>query len=159
VWPGGAGDLSAGAEYELLIWKRGEYPYGPNVWKQTAQTIRENISSYVGVPETVKWDKSCGCEQGASPEFDGRLEIDLGELCMLVPYKVQAEALQVQIASIAVLFPFLQPGGAQQLERGMLLPMERRFLSPALQFYTNLKGDSLDAGRGSTVSSRLRRSI
>lgn len=132
-------------EYELVIWKRGEYPYGPNVWKQTAQTIRENISSYVGVPETTKWDKSCGCEEVASPEFDGRLEVDMDELCLLVPYKVEPEVLRVQIANIAVSFPFLQPGGAQQLERGMLLPMERRFLSPALQFYANLKGDSLDA--------------
>ena len=132
-------------EYEMLISKRGEYPYGPNVWKETAQTITENIGSYVGVPETTKWDRRCGCEQVASPEFDGRLEIDLGELCLLVPYKVQPEALHVQIANIAVSFPFLRPGGAQQLERGMLLPMERRFLSPALQFYANLKGDSLDA--------------
>ncbi|MGA8940259.1 MAG: hypothetical protein WB439_13940 [Acidobacteriaceae bacterium] len=131
-------------EYELLIWRRGQYPYGPNVWKQNAELVSENVSSYTAVPETTRWDKRCGCDEVASPEFDGRLSIDMGELCLLVPYKIQPEVLQVQIANIGVSFPFMQAEGAQQLEMGLRLPMERRFLSPALQFFANLSSESLE---------------
>ena len=134
-------------EYELALYRRGWMPFRDEVWdRKWSYTVPEETGSYVGVPDTVEWDPLCRCETKASPEYDGRLSIDLGSLSLLVPYKQTTNGMDVRISNLVISFPFHDYKRALYgLEHGLNLPIRREFLPDALIFMGGLQGESWEA--------------
>ena len=133
-------------EFEIDVYRRGSWPFRDDVWdKKRSHCISEEIQTYAAVPDDVEWDERCKCDLKASPDFDGRLSIDLRSLSLLVPYKLTHDGIQIRISNLVISFPFYDyPAAVRALDRGLNLPMERRFFSPVLLFFGGLEGETFE---------------
>ena len=131
-------------DYDLVVYVRG-YLFKRKVWDiDWARTLTEELGAYSATQDVLEYDERCkGCKQKTSPEFDGRLSLDIGTLSLLVPYKMTQENLDVRIGKYGLRFPVLDYGDtimAFQSGTGIAITLESRFVDPALQFLAGLTG-------------------
>src|ERR1035437_9331717 len=133
-------------DYELAGYSRG-FLFRKNVWdRKWAYIVPEETGSYAGVPDFVEWDERCKCSPRASPDFDGRLSVDLGTLSLLLPYQLTPDGIKIRISNLVVSFPFFKHSAAVgALEHGLNITVERSFLPPALVFLGSLAGMTFEA--------------
>lgn len=114
--------------------------------RKWAYIVPEETGSYAGVPDFVEWDERCKCSLRASPDFDGRLSVDLGTLSLLLPYQLTPDGIKIRISNLVVSFPFFKHSAAVgALEHGLNITVERSFLPPALVFLGSLEGMTFEA--------------
>jgi hypothetical protein len=134
-------------EFELVEYSRG-YLFKKNVWDRTrARMITEELASYSSTQDTLEYDERCkNCEAKASPEFDGRLSLDFGPLCLLVPYKINRQQLDMRLGKFGVKFPVLDYDGTFEAMQntGLTITLRRDFIDPALIFLSGLSGKEFE---------------
>lgn len=134
-------------EYDLVGYHRG-YLFKANVWdRKWARTVVEELASYSSVPDTIEYDERCkNCSPKPSPEYDGRLSVDLGPLSLLVPYKLNKEALDIRVGKFGVRYPVLSyENTVRAVEGGSLtITLQRDHIDPPLLFLSGLEGELVE---------------
>lgn len=115
-------------EYELTLFRRGFWPFRSDAWDwKWDKTIVEKIGQYDALPDVAEFDERCKCPPKDSPDYDGRLSCELGDLSLRVPFKLDRGGFQVQIGKFVVSFSFLNySAGIRALNERfeLLLPLE-----------------------------------
>ena len=129
-------------EYEFIVYARG-FLFKRNVWDmECTRTLSEELSYYSATQDVLEYDESCkGCAQKESPEFDGRLSLDLGSLSLRVPYKITKERLDVRVGKFGLRFPvenYEEAILAFSSRTGVEFTIETRFIDPPLCFLSGL---------------------
>ncbi|HKR83308.1 MAG TPA: hypothetical protein VJS37_03980 [Terriglobales bacterium] len=85
-------------EYEIAAAHRGvlfKSDYWDVRWRDT---FYEAVGEYTGVPDSIPWDPKCKCKVSPQPpECEGRLSLDMGTVCLLVPYRMEQEKKQLVV--------------------------------------------------------------
>lgn len=81
-----------------------------------------------------------------SPEFDGRLSLDLGPLSLRIPYKMEATKMETRIGKYGIALPVsdYQKHIAQLEGNGLTVAIGQNLIDPALLFLSGLKGDEFE---------------
>ena len=115
-------------EYELTHFRRGAWPFRSDVWDwKWDKTIVEETEKYDAIPDVTEYDERCKCPTKDSPDYDGRLSCELGDLSIRAAYKLNASGFQVRIGNRVVSFTFMKYAAAiRGMEQGLtiLLPGE-----------------------------------
>jgi len=137
-------------EYEMCGYSRG-YLFKRHVWDlEWTWTMSEELSSYSCTCDTSEFDDRCGekCKANPkpSPEFDGRLSLDLGPLSLRIPYKMEATKMQTRIGAYGIDISVAdQKRYLDRLEKdGVTLRLGNKFIDPVLLFLSGLKGDEFE---------------
>jgi hypothetical protein len=85
-------------EYELEFYERG-WIFRSDVWdRKFGWTIPERTKAITSWDDVSDYDERCkDCKKRPSPEFNGRLSINLGQLCLLAPFKMDEKELRIRI--------------------------------------------------------------
>jgi hypothetical protein len=134
-------------EYDLVGYHRG-YLFKSSVWdRKWARTIPEELPFYSAVPDSIEYSEFCkDCEPKPSPEYDGRLSIDLGPLSLLVPYKLSEKSLDVRVGKFGIRYPVLNyENTVRAMKDGSLtITIQRDHIDRPLLFLSGLKEDVLE---------------
>lgn len=95
-------------EYEISYFVKGGYLFRRDVWDHRwSKNLTEETDNYSALPDCTEWDERCKCEPVLSPQYDGRLSVDFGQLNLLIPYQLSQTSLKVRIANKVVTYPIL----------------------------------------------------
>jgi hypothetical protein len=115
-------------EYELIHFRRGSWPFRSDVWDwKWDEALVEAVEKFDAIPDAVEYDEICKCPPKDSPDYDGRLSCELGDLSIRAPYKLNPNGFQVRIGKHVVSFTFMNyAAGIRGMEQGftILLPKE-----------------------------------
>lgn len=130
-------------EYELILYVRG-YLFKRNVWDmEWSRTISQELPFYSATQDVQEYDERCkDCVVKPSPEFDGRLSLDLGVLSLRVPYKMTKEQLDVRVGKFGLRFPvenYVEAMMAFSSRTGVAFTLETRFVDRTLCYLSGLK--------------------
>ncbi len=134
-------------EYDLSIYKRGGL-FKNGVWdRKTGASIPELTGYYTEVTDRVEQSEKCKCPPAETKaDYDGRVSIDFGSICLLAPYRITSKGIDIRIARQVISFPFLEYHTAvSSLETGLRMRFEGSFLPAETIFYGRLEGDSFEA--------------
>lgn len=134
-------------DYELAIYRRGGI-FKSGVWdKKFGGSIPEQIGRYTEVPDCVERYEKCPCPPAESKaDYDGRVSIDFGNVCILAPYRLTTKGIDIRLARLVVSFPFYEYHTAVgALETALKMSFQRSFLPSEAIFLGNLEGDSFEA--------------
>jgi hypothetical protein len=135
-------------EHELAIYRKGGGIFRPGFWdKKWSGTIPEEVESYAEVPDCLEWDDKCKCPpRHLNADYDGRVSVDFGDICILAPYKFTDEGIKIRLAKLVVSFPFYKYADAvTTLLTGLTMTFQRSFLPKEALFLGNLQGESYAA--------------
>ena len=134
-------------DYEISGYSRG-YIFKRTVWDlEWTWTVSEEIASYSCTCDVSEFDERCkNCMAKPSPEFDGRLSLDLGPLSLRIPYKMEATKMETRIGKYGIALPVsdYQKHIAQLEGNGLTVAMGQNLIDPALLFLSGLKGDEFE---------------
>ena len=134
-------------EYDLAVYKRGGL-FKNGVWdRKGGACVPELTGFYTEVPDRVEWSESCKCPpQDVRNDYDGRVAVDLGNVCILAPYRLTTSGIDIRIARNVISFPFLAYHEAVgYLETGLKMDFRRDWLPSEAIFLGNLKGETFEA--------------
>jgi hypothetical protein len=132
-------------EHELAIYKKGGGIFRPEFWdKKWSGTIPEEVGSYAEVPDCLEWDEVCKCPpKQLNADYDGRVSVDFGDVCILAPYKFTEEGIKIRLAKLVISFPFYKYAEAvATLQTGLKMTFQRSFLPQEALFLGDLHGES-----------------
>lgn len=110
-------------EYELS-YKRKRF-FGSESWERT---VRERTQCHDAVPDIEDWDEACKCPKPTRRDYDGRLQLDMGDLSMRVPFRRTPEGIEINFGGK---FGIIQQGSTQEFPDKIpvgFLPEVLRFL-------------------------------
>jgi hypothetical protein len=149
-------------EYEVELYERG-WIFRSDVWdRKDKWIIPERTKSITSWDNVNDYDERCkGCKAQPSPEFIGRLSINLGRLCLLAPFKMDEKELRIRIGKIGISYPMLSYHNTARAleERGLPITLKRDYIDPPLLFLAELESEELpgtarvylDAGTGPVI--------
>lgn len=92
-------------EYDLIGYRQGGWIFRKSYWdiEWGPTTLKEETGAYSSMADVTKFDPRCKeCKEESSPGYDGRLSFDLGQLCMLVPYKLDNKGLSIYVGKFGM---------------------------------------------------------
>jgi hypothetical protein len=110
-------------EYELAY--RRKKLFGSESWERT---LRERTQCYDAVPDIEDWDELCNCPKPNRRDYDGRLQLDLGDLSMRVPFRRTPEGIEINFGGKAGIVQQTAAEGFYGRVPVDLLPAALRFL-------------------------------
>jgi hypothetical protein len=134
-------------EYDLAIYKRGGF-FKDGVWdRKWGGLLPEEIGSFTQVADCVEQHPSCKCPpQEIKADYDGRVTVDFGNVCILAPYRLTPQGIDIRIARQVISFPFSEyHEDAAALQSGLRMNFKREWLPAEALFYGGLKGSIFKA--------------
>jgi len=109
--------------------------------------LPEEVRSFTQLADCVEQDPSCKCPpQPAKADYDGRVTVDFGDVCLLSPYRLTPKGIDIRIARRVISFPFASyHQDAASLELGLRMNFQREWLPSETLFYGGLKGSVFPA--------------
>ena len=134
-------------DYELTYFRRGSWPFKSDVWdRKWTKTITEETEKYDAVPDRREYDERCQCSPKDSPDYDGRLCFDFGDLSLRVPYKLTPEGFTVRLAEHVVSFTFTDySAGIRRLDDKLNISVPTKVIPEPLLFLSGIEGAEIEA--------------
>lgn len=147
-------------EYELTLFRRGMWPFRSDSWDwKWDKTIVEKVDQYDAIPDVTEFDERCKCPPKDSPDYDGRLGCEIGNLGLRVPFKLNPSGFQVQIGKYVVSFTFMNySAGMRALNEKFDLLLPKEALYGPLSFLAGIQ-EGRAAGSGNHVKAVAHRYV
>jgi hypothetical protein len=129
-------------EYDLAIYRRGGF-FKDNQWdRKWGGLLPEEINSFTQLADCVEQDPSCKCPpQQTKADYDGRVTVDFGNVCILAPYRLTPKGVDIRIARQVISFPFYAyHENVAALQTGLMMNFAREWLPAETVFYGELNG-------------------
>lgn len=134
-------------EYDLAVYKRGGF-FKTGIWdRKGGASIPELTGFYTEVTDRIEQDEKCKCSpREVRADYDGRVSVDFGNICILAPYRLTQTGIDIRIAKQVISFPFFEQHKAMDLlETGLRMNFQREWLPAESIFYGKLEGDVFEA--------------
>ncbi len=134
-------------DYDLSIYKKGGL-FKASIWDHKAgAAVPELTGFYTQVTDRVEWSEGCKCPaKETRADYDGRVVVDFGNICVLAPYRLTAHGIDIRIAKRVISFPFLAYAKAVgSLETGLKMNFRREWLPDEAIFFGKLQGSTFEA--------------
>lgn len=134
-------------EYEFACYSRGRWPFSHDVWdlKEKPTIIPEYTEIYDLLDDEFEFDERCTERCGApatTPDYEGRVCVDFGDVSLNVPYKASAKTFTIRIGPEDVSIAGLT---SKQVEYEAQLDFSVAIIPKVVRFLGDFKTDTVRA--------------